>query len=327
MDLKRWYWLPLLAFIYSTCFINLAGQPSEGPEPKAYYFEGDEVIFEFDIRWYKDQLEDVNKEAPDFADFNLYDVYVSGKFNNWSVDDWRMEKVSPYRFKLRKKIADCDDPFEWEFKFVVGGKYWVDPVINSEEKIKVQQTDFWKDVFGMDLYPVSITPEGNARFVLDSFPDANRVILSGTFNGWSERQLLMRRTESGWGLTLELPPGRYEYKFIVDGQWMHDPMNEKVVSNQHGTLNSVLNIQVYHTFVLKDFPNAQKVVLAGTFNNWNVEHQTMIRHGDQWETTLQLYGGKHLYKFIVDGKWLVDPDNPFKEYDRDGNINSVLILQ
>ncbi len=37
-----------------------------------------------------------------------------------------------------------------------------------------------------------------------------------------------------------------------------------------------------------------------------------------------LQPGKHLYKFVVDGVWLNDPDNPNREADGSGNVNSVL---
>jgi hypothetical protein len=46
-----------------------------------------------------------------------------------------------------------------------------------------------------------------------------------------------------------------------------------------------------------------------------------------WEYKLKLFGGKYHYKFIVDDNWIVDPENPVKEYDYNGNINSVYIVK
>ena len=37
-----------------------------------------------------------------------------------------------------------------------------------------------------------------------------------------------------------LPPGAYEYKFVVDGEWLTDPGNPEVRPNAFGTYNSVL---------------------------------------------------------------------------------------
>jgi 1,4-alpha-glucan branching enzyme len=51
-------------------------------------------------------------------------------------------------------------------------------------------------------------------------PGARAVYLEGTFNGWKPQATPMRQNGHGeWQVALDLPPGRYEYKFVVDGQW------------------------------------------------------------------------------------------------------------
>ncbi len=42
---------------------------------------------------------------------------------------------------------------------------------------------------------------------------------------------------------MTLPPGRYEYKFLVDGQWVPDVKAKNSVFNRYGTLNSVIEVQ------------------------------------------------------------------------------------
>jgi 1,4-alpha-glucan branching enzyme len=64
-------------------------------------------------------------------------------------------------------------------------------------------------------------------------------------------------------------------------------------------------------------------MLTGSFNDWNEKKLQMRREDEHWIATLSLPGGKHTYKFIVDGKWITDPGNPIKEDDGYGNINSV----
>jgi len=55
----------------------------------------------------------------------------------------------------------------------------------------------------------------------------------------------MNRQNGGlWETSLALPPGRYEYKFVVDGQWLPDPNAHENVFNAHGTLNSVVEVRV-----------------------------------------------------------------------------------
>jgi len=43
-------------------------------------------------------------------------------------------------------------------------------------------------------------------------------------------------------LKIPLMPGRYEYKFIVDGQWREDPENPNHRIGDHGQNNSILEV-------------------------------------------------------------------------------------
>jgi hypothetical protein len=74
-------------------------------------------------------------------------------------------------------------------------------------------------------------------------PNAKQVSLCGDFNGWASDAAPMKRAGNGlWEMTVALAPGRHQYKFIVDGQWMPDPLARENVWNQHGTLNSVVEV-------------------------------------------------------------------------------------
>ena len=54
-------------------------------------------------------------------------------------------------------------------------------------------------------------------------PDAHQVYLAGTFNGWSASALAMAQGVDGsWTASMELAPGAYQYKFVVDGKWIAD---------------------------------------------------------------------------------------------------------
>ena len=46
-----------------------------------------------------------------------------------------------------------------------------------------------------------------------------------------------------YSCTVCLKPGTYEYKFIVDGQWLMDPGNQNFVPNDQGSLNSVIVVE------------------------------------------------------------------------------------
>ena len=73
--------------------------------------------------------------------------------------------------------------------------------------------------------------------------EAKEAILVGDFNGWDAKKHIMKRDNKGkWTKIVTLSPGRYEYKFLVDGDWQNDPGNDQMVSNCFGTQNSVLNV-------------------------------------------------------------------------------------
>jgi len=70
---------------------------------------------------------------------------------------------------------------------------------------------------------------------------ANHVSLMGDFNEWDEKVHPMKQYENDiWKKTVFLDPGRYEYKFLVDGQWHIDPNNYNLCPNRFGTNNNFL---------------------------------------------------------------------------------------
>jgi len=75
-----------------------------------------------------------------------------------------------------------------------------------------------------------------------SAPEAKEVYLVGDFNNWSlnEDSRLQKREEGVWFKNLSLNPGRYKYRFIVDGNWIQDPQNSNAEPNPFGGLNSLL---------------------------------------------------------------------------------------
>lgn len=61
---------------------------------KVYYFEGDEIVFEFDWCEYKEVFEKGSGEKLEFVDLKIYEVIVFGNVSNWSKDNWCMKKMS-----------------------------------------------------------------------------------------------------------------------------------------------------------------------------------------------------------------------------------------
>jgi len=74
-------------------------------------------------------------------------------------------------------------------------------------------------------------------------PSAEAVSLMGDFNQWNEKTHPMKKGENGqWQKIIMVPPGSYEYRFLVDGEWRNDSANDQLCSNCFGTLNNVLKV-------------------------------------------------------------------------------------
>ncbi len=83
--------------------------------------------------------------------------------------------------------------------------------------------------------------EKPVEFVL-KMPHAQIAAVAGTFNNWDLKRTPLRRERDGnWKTTVWLPPGRYEYRFVLDGeQWLSDPNAKESVRNPFGGSNSIL---------------------------------------------------------------------------------------
>lgn len=81
-------------------------------------------------------------------------------------------------------------------------------------------------------------------FQFRATPDAE-VLLAGTFNAWDPSAYPLKPGIPERELhqaTVELPPGRHEYKFVVNGIWQADPDCQECAANPFGSLNSVIHV-------------------------------------------------------------------------------------
>jgi 1,4-alpha-glucan branching enzyme len=77
------------------------------------------------------------------------------------------------------------------------------------------------------------------------------VFVAGTFNDWNpSAQAMMKSPNGEWAAELRLAPGRYEYKFFVDGVWCCEPhlrneacAGDEGAPNAFGTMNRVLLVR------------------------------------------------------------------------------------
>ena len=75
-------------------------------------------------------------------------------------------------------------------------------------------------------------------------PYSGSVAVASTFNNWNQTSHPLRKDSAGkWKLTLDLPLGRHEYRFVVDGQWMNDQRPVDSAPNPFGGYNNVLSLR------------------------------------------------------------------------------------
>ena len=78
--------------------------------------------------------------------------------------------------------------------------------------------------------------ESGVRFML-SVPTARSVAIAGSFNRWDPHQDMLSPADGRgvWSIMLPLPPGRYEYQFIInDEAWLLDPAAPEVDDGMGG---------------------------------------------------------------------------------------------
>ncbi|GMU21711.1 MAG: hypothetical protein AMXMBFR13_18010 [Phycisphaerae bacterium] len=89
------------------------------------------------------------------------------------------------------------------------------------------------------------------RFVCYA-PAAKAVFLAGTFNAWNPNAVPLTKSPIGdWSVAVELPPGRYEFKFVVDGRWCCEGYCPgtghccpyECVDNGLGSMNRVIEVE------------------------------------------------------------------------------------
>lgn len=74
-----------------------------------------------------------------------------------------------------------------------------------------------------------------------SHAKARKVFIAGSFNDWNPAATPMANSGDGrWVKELVLPSGRYEYRFVVDDEWIDDPNAKEFAPNPHGGQNAIL---------------------------------------------------------------------------------------
>lgn len=84
--------------------------------------------------------------------------------------------------------------------------------------------------------------KGVIRFSIRPEKKAQLIQLVGDFNDWQPAEM-KKQKDGQFVADVTLPPGAYQYKFVVDGQWTADPDHSVWARNPFGSMNSVAQIE------------------------------------------------------------------------------------
>jgi chromosome partitioning protein len=113
----------------------------------------------------------------------------------------------------------------------------------ANEVLQQEGEDGLPAEFGTAAVPAAPAPAKREpilfTFTLEA-PEAARVQLAGEFNGWTAEGSEMDADGGVWKKTLRLIPGRYRYRYVIDGEWQKDPQNAVVEPSPYGGQDSIL---------------------------------------------------------------------------------------
>jgi 1,4-alpha-glucan branching enzyme len=240
---------------------------------------------------------------------SAHEVVVAGDFNDWNANELIMVKKGN-TWERRLYLNDG----KHTYRLKVDSNWITDPANPLKEKDESGNLNSVINL-GETVY-----------FKLTGYASANKVFVAGNFNNWKPGELGMKKTGHAWILPVVLTAGNYDYRFIVDGEWITDPTNAHYTVKK-GKTNSFISVKPNHTFKLKGYSDAKTIILTGSFNNWDPNGYTLAHIDDEWTIDFYLKPGKCLYKFRVDGNWILDPGNKLWEPNEFNTGNSVLWME
>ena len=272
-------------------------------------------------------------------------VFVAGSFNDWSTTKNPMKKV-------KENVWEAAIPLEtgkYQYKFVTDGN-WItdsenpnttDDGLGGKNSI-VEVTKGTVAKKETKIKGGTVETKDGVKFVYKA--KAENVFVAGSFNDWSATKNPMKKIkEDVWEIVIPLEVGKYQYKFVADGNWITDSENPSATDDGLGGKNSLIVVTksaevkkiksgsqatkdgAKFVILAPTASSASSVYLAGDFNNWSQTDDMMKKDSSgNWTIVKKLSKGKHQYKFVVDGNWIVDPGNPNTADDGFGGKNSVV---
>ena len=102
------------------------------------------------------------------------------------------------------------------------------------------------------------------------------VQVAGSWNQWRARDLDLVGDDT-WMLSLSIPPGTFQYKYIIDGVWIHDP-SKKWLQDAQGNTNNVIKVESKLEVVIRNLRILELQKLVGRLKKTQAE----IKELKQW---------------------------------------------
>lgn len=125
--------------------------------------------------------------------------------------------------------------------------------------------------------PIPLTGTVIVTFELPSCLWATKVSVAGDFNGWNTTSTPMRQERDGvWRARVELAAGgRFQFRYLIDGQWQTDYHADGNVTNEYNTENSVVDLSIVLSERLRA-PGVSDLVREGEANGASTRRKRQV---------------------------------------------------
>jgi len=183
-------------------------------------------------------------------------------------------KVAPAILKHYVGRYELDPKFTHDFVLYVSvkdGSLWVRPGYLRARRVMAESESRFSDSENPDLHltfikdekgnvtgltlnsgtgdvsvkkmPPPVPTVGNVTFKLTGHTDAEAVAIYGSFNNWIQTKNYCAKETDGWVCRIDLAPGKYTYRFLIDGAGLLDPNNSATEDDGQGHIDSVIVIK------------------------------------------------------------------------------------
>jgi len=131
-----------------------------------------------------------------------------------------------------------------------------EPTVQEEEEPKAE-VDSTVSSSTVSEEPAKASVSEDSTVTFEWRHGGSEVLVAGSFNGWTDKISLESNGEGVFSKTLELPPGDFEFKFVVDGDWKLNP-DLPTQTNASGITNNVVHVSSSGSSVPSFQPLAQE---------------------------------------------------------------------